>query len=96
MKKRERKERKRSISLGIVLFLMVGALSGCAKNAEQGEKNVVQDEKQETEAKEHERFGRGTGNHRYGRKNRESSGGDRFRIFTKAYVCDLFVYAGSG
>ena len=52
MKKRERKERKRSISLGIVLFLMVGALSGCAKNAEQGEKNVVQDEKQETEAKE--------------------------------------------
>lgn len=38
MKKRERKERKRSISLGIVLFLMVGALSGCAKNAEQGEK----------------------------------------------------------
>ena len=45
MKKRERKERKRSISLGIVLFLMVGALSGCAKN-------VVQDEKQETEAKE--------------------------------------------
>ena len=31
---------------------MVGALSGCAKNAEQGEKNVVQDEKQETEAKE--------------------------------------------
>ena len=55
MKKRERKQRKqrkRSISLGIVLFLMVGALSGCAKNAEQGEKNVVQDEKQETEAKE--------------------------------------------
>lgn len=52
MKKRERKERKRSISLGIVLFLMVGALSGCAKNAEQGEKNVVQDKKQETEAKE--------------------------------------------
>ena len=52
MKTRERKQRKRSISLGIVLFLMVGALSGCAKNAEQGEKNVVQDEKQETEAKE--------------------------------------------
>ena len=59
------------------------------------EKNVVQDEKQETEAKE-------TKGSEEVREITDMAGrtvkvpARSIRIFTKAYVCDLFVYAGSG
>lgn len=52
MKKRERKQWKRSVALGLVFLLMLGMLSGCAKSAEQGAESNVQEQKQETTAEE--------------------------------------------
>lgn len=52
MKKRERKQWKRSVALGLVFLLMLGMLSGCAKSAEQGDESDVQEQKQETTVEE--------------------------------------------
>ena len=52
MKKRERKQWKRSVALGLVFLLMLGMLSGCAKSAKQGDESDVQEQKQETTVEE--------------------------------------------